>query len=381
MSKTGFLTLGGLLLLGSTGVAWFSLRGPAAPLYETAVVARGNIEATVAAVGTLQPRLRVDVGAQVSGQILRIHVQAGDVVEKGRLLIEIDASVHQATVDAGRAALEGLRAQLAEEEAQWQLAEQQFEWQERLSRDGVAREEDLRTARTQRDAAAARLRQRRAGITERESTLKGEEALLGYTRIYAPISGTVVSLEAKEGQTLNATYQTPTVLRIADLKAMTVWTAVAEADIHRVKPGMPASFSTLGNDGRRWMGTVRQVLPMPPVAGPHEAPPTEFGKVVQYTVLFDVENDDGFLLPQMTAQVSVLTDSAQGVLVAPLAGLTPEEGVTDVFRARILGPDDRAAMRMVRAGKRDRRAAEVLEGLSEGDRLILRERRSETLKR
>ncbi len=195
------------------------------------------------------------------------------------------------------------------------------------------------------------------------------------------MAGTVVSLEAREGQTLNATYQTPTVLRIADLDLMTVWTAVAEADIHRVKPGMPASFSTLGNEDRRWTGVVRQVLPMPTVPRASEAPSPEFGKVVQYTVLFDVADSDRFLLPQMTAQVSIQTDLATGVVMAPLAGLVPVEAAPNTFQTRVLDGDGQPTSRTVRTGRRNRRVAEVLEGLHESERLVVGERRRENSSR
>ncbi len=378
-SRTGcFLWL---VTLGAPGgLVWQWVRHDRAPAvaYETIAVTRGDIEATVTAIGTLQPRHAVEVGAQVSGQIIKLHVQPGDVVEKGALLVEIDASVHEATVEAGRAALEGLRAQVAEEEAQLQLAAQQLARQERLAKEGATREEDVQTARAQHDATAARLRQRRAAIVEREASLKGDEALLGYTKIYAPMSGTVVAVKAREGQTLNATYETPTVLSLAELNVMTVWTGVAEADIDRVQPGMTASFITLGHDGRRWSGTVRQVLPMAPIPpGQEDAAKSSgggHGTVVQYTALFDVENDDAALLPRMTAQVSILTDSAQGVLVAPLAGLEWEAEQPGQATARLLGPDGQPQARRVRAGKRDRRAAEILDGLSEGESLIIGER-------
>lgn len=370
-----------VLLLAVAVVAWRSLGKSAGPIFETTMVSKGDMEATVAAIGTLQPRVAVEVGAQVSGQILRLHVQAGDPVEKGQLLVEIDASVHQAAVDAGRAALDRLRAQLAEEEARLRLAEQKFIRQAQLARDELAPEEELQVVEAERDAATARVRQRRAEIVERESTLKGDEALLSYSRIDAPITGTVVSLEAKEGQTINATYQTPTILRIADLKKMTVWTAVAEADIYRVKAGMPASFSTLGNDERRWNGRVRQVLPMPPLLSGNAQPAPEYGRVIQYTVLFEVDNEDRFLMPQMTALVSILTDSAHQVLIASLAGLAPIPDRPAFFQARVLEEDGQVTSRIVQTGKRNRRVAEVLDGLREGERLIVAERPPEKKKR
>lgn len=340
--------------------------------YEVAPVARGNIEATVTAIGTLQPMSSVEVGAQVSGQVLKLHVQPGDVVKKGQLLAEIDASVLQATVDAGRAQQTELQAQLAEQKAQHKLSAQQHERQQQMHKDESTRLEDVQTAEANLAAAVARIAQTQARIVQTQSSLKADEARLGYTRIYAPMGGTVINIDAKEGQTLNATYQTPTLMRIADLSEMTVWTTVSEADIRRVKAGQAAYFTTLAGDRRRWDGQVRQVLPAPPVAPAVQSNPnqTPVSKVVQYTVLFDVDNKDAELLPQMTAQVSFITASANDVLVAPLNALQAVEHKPQIYTARILGSDDKLQIREVRTGVSDRLAAQVVEGLKEGEKLI-----------
>lgn len=113
-------------------------------------------------------------------------------------------------------------------------------------------------------ATQARIEMYQAQIRQAQASLRSDEAELGYTRIYAPMSGTVVAVDAREGQTLNAQQQTPLILRIAKLSPMTVWAQVSEADIGRVKPGMPAYFTTLSGEGRRWTGKVRQILPVPP---------------------------------------------------------------------------------------------------------------------
>jgi macrolide-specific efflux system membrane fusion protein len=349
---------------------WSGNRGEAQ--FEVAPVARGNIEATVTAIGTLQPMSSVEVGAQVSGQVLKLHVEPGDVVKKGQLLAEIDASVLQATVDAGRAQQNELQAQLAEQRAQHRLSAQQHERQQQMHKDESTRLEDVQTAEANLAAAVARIAQTQARIVQTQSSLKADEARLGYTRIYAPMGGTVIGIDAKEGQTLNATYQTPTLMRIADLSAMTVWTTVSEADIRRVKAGQAAYFTTLAGDRRRWNGQVRQVLPAPPVAATTASNPnqTPVSKVVQYTVLFDVDNKDAELLPQMTAQVSFITASARDVLVAPLSALQPVEQKPQMYTARILGSDDKPQTREVRAGVQDRLAVQVVEGLKEGEQLI-----------
>ena len=362
-----------LVLLLLCGWLW---RGESGPVFATEAVSRGDIEATVVAIGTLQPRESVDVGAQVSGQVTRLHVEPGAQVEKGQLLAEIDASLHQATVEADRAALDGLRAQLEEQQAQFDLARQQHQRQQRLVVDEATREEDVQVAAAALKAAQARLKQLRAQIAESQARLKGNEAQLSYTRLYAPIAGTVLGVDVKQGQTLNATYQTPTVLRIADLSAMTAWTKVSEADIRQLKPGIGLYFTTLGGDGRRWHAKIRQILPSPPL------PPAASGdaggapvamKAVQYTVLFDVNNDDGELMPQMTAQVTFVTAAARDVLTAPLEALQAVEGQVGLFRARVLDAQGRPQAREVHIGARSRQRVEVLDGLQEQEQLITAE--------
>ena len=373
------LTLLVLFVLMVAGLWWWLLRPT--EIIDTVPVARGDIESSVTALGILQPRSYVDVGAQASGAIRRIHVQPGDTVARGQLLVEIDPSVQQARVDADRATLASLRAQLAEQYAQRDLARQQAERQRSMARDGSTRDEDVQTAEAALRVALARIDNLRAQIDGASSALKGDEAQLGYTRIYAPIAGTVVTLDAREGQTLNATYQTPTILRIADLSAMTVWTEVSEADVRRVQPGMGVYFTTLGvQDGegtpRRWTGKVRQILPAPPTpAGPAPAagapaPVSPAGKVVLYTVLFDVDNADRALMPQMSAQVFFVAASVRNVLVAPLPALQPVNGQPGRYTARVLGEDGKVAERQVSTGVRDRLTAEVLSGLREGEKLV-----------
>ncbi|OLU22414.1 efflux transporter periplasmic adaptor subunit [Pseudomonas sp. PA15(2017)] len=356
-----------LLLVGLAG--WFSASSTLT--YETVAVSRGDVEATVVAIGTLQPRHSVDVGAQVSGQVMRLHVEPGEQVERGQLLAEIDASLHEATVEADRAALDGLRAQLQEQQAQLVLARQQHDRQLHLSRLDATREEDVQTAAANHKAAQARLANLRAQIAQSQALLKGNEAQLSYTKLYAPIAGTVLGIDVKEGQTLNATYQTPTVLRIADLSSMTGWTWVSEADIRRIKTGMPLYFNTLGGDERRWYSKVRQVLPAPPVPagsqGEAASSTSKTEKVVQYTVLFEVDNADRELMPQMTAQVVFITASVQGVLTAPLDALLGKPGQHQV---RILNSAERPELRSVQVGARSRQVVEITDGLDEGERLV-----------
>lgn len=370
-----------LLFIALAGVLswWFLLRS--VPELETVQSRRGDIEINVTALGTLQPRSYVDVGAQVSGQIRRIHVQPGSKVSRGDLLIEIDPSIQQAVVDSDRAALAALKAQLSESRAQSDLARQQFERQQKMALESATRDEDVQTAEATMRSAAARVDSLHAQIDGAQSTLKGNEARLGYTRIFAPMTGTVVSLEAREGQTLNAVYQTPMIMRIADLASMTVWAEVSEVDVSRVTPGMPVYFTRLGTEDRRWQGQVRQVLPAPPTpagqtAADSKVATTSVGKVVTYTVLFDVDNADGALMPQMTAQVFFVVQQAHDVVIAPMHALTADENSKDAFTAKVKLASGKLETRTLKLGVRDRMNAEVVDGLAASETLVIGERES-----
>ncbi|MFK0311176.1 efflux RND transporter periplasmic adaptor subunit [Pseudomonas sp. NPDC090233] len=372
--------LGGLCLLPLGALlAWTSLPFGSVPV-STVAVTRADIESSVTALGTLQPRRYVDVGAQASGQIRKLHVEAGDVVHKGQLLVEIDPSTQQAKLDAGRFSIDNLKAQLAEQRAQYRLAQQQYRRQSDLAAAGATREEDLQTADAQLKVTQARIDMYQAQIRQAQASLRSDEAELGYTRIYAPMDGTVVAVDAREGQTLNAQQQTPLILRIAKLSPMTVWAQVSEADIGKVKPGMTAYFTTLAGGKRRWNSTVRQILPIPPKpldqtsqggGSPNSATAGSTGsQVVQYTVLLDVDNPDGALMAEMTTQVFFVAGQANQVLTAPLAALDDSE-VTDLRLAQVLSQDGKIEQRKVRTGLSDRLRVQILDGLSEGERLVI----------
>ena len=357
-------------------VAWQAL-APGRDALATVTVTRGDIENSVTALGTLQPRRYVDVGAQASGQIQKIHVEAGDQVQEGQLLVEIDPSTQKAKLDASRYAIENLQAQLQEQNAQHALARQKYQRQQRLSAGNATREEDVQTARAELDATQARVDMFQAQIRQARASLRSDEAELGYTRIYAPMAGTVVAVDARVGQTLNAQQQTPLILRIAKLSPMTVWAEVSEADIGHVKPGMSAYFTTLSGGSRRWTSTVRQILPIPPKplnetqgSGSPSNSKSGTGRVVLYTVLLDVDNADNALMAEMTTQVFFVASQVKDALTVPVAAL---QGVptADTQLARVVAKNGSIEQRSVRLGISDRLRVQVLEGLDEGDHLLI----------
>ncbi len=365
-------------LLPIVAIAAWQVMPPGRDTLTTVTVSRGNIENSVTALGTLQPRRYVDVGAQASGQIRKIHVEAGDQVQEGQLLVEIDPSTQKAKLDASRYAIENLKAQLQEQKAQHELARQKYQRQQRLAAGNATREEDVQTAKAELSATQARMDMFQAQILQAQASLRSDEAELGYTRIYAPMTGTVVAVDARVGQTLNAQQQTPLILRIAKLSPMTVWAEVSEADIGHVKPGMTAYFTTLSGGNRRWTSTVRQILPIPPKplnetqgsGSPNSSSKSGSGRVVLYTVLLDVDNGDNALMAEMTTQVFFVAAAVKDALTVPVAALQGTASA-DKQIARVVAQNGRIEEREVRLGISDRLRVEVLEGLHEGDHLLI----------
>jgi macrolide-specific efflux system membrane fusion protein len=281
-------------------------------VYTTEAVIRGDIENLVTATGTLQPQDYVDVGAQVSGQLKKLHVEVGSEVNAGDLLAEIDATVYAAKVDATRAQLQNQRAQLLDREAQLKLAEINFKREKNLFAEDATTSESLETADAGLKSAQAQLKALQAQIQQTESTLRVEAANLNYAKIYAPMDGTVVSITSRQGQTLNTNQMAPTIMRVADLSTMTVQTQVSEADIGKLRKGMPVYFTTLGSQGRRWYSELDRIQPTPEI----------LNNVVLYNALFDVPNENRLLMTQMSTQVFFIESQAKDVLLVPMSAVS-----------------------------------------------------------
>ncbi|QHE86709.1 efflux RND transporter periplasmic adaptor subunit [Hydrogenophaga sp. BPS33] len=317
--KRALIALVGLAVIGGVGGFSYYRWGPGAKTenaYITATVQRGDIEDQVSATGSLQPRDYVDVGAQVSGQLRKIHVEVGSEVKEGDLLAEIDAETSQARVDASRAQLRSQTAQMAERELTLAKTERDLQRQKNLMAEEATTTETLQNAETAVKTARAQINSLKASMEQLQASMRVEEANLKFTKIYAPMAGTVVSITARQGQTLNTNQSAPTILRIADLSVMTVQTQVSEADVSKLRGGMPVYFTTLGGQGRRWYGELKKIEPTPTVTN----------NVVLYNALFEVPNNNRSLMTSMTAQVFFVVAEAKDVLVVPMSALTMQRG-------------------------------------------------------
>ena len=344
----------GMVILAAGGWWYFQNGGNKQPPLNTIEVTRGDIQQLVSATGVLEPSNYVDVGAQVSGQLETIHVRVGQTVSQGDLLAEIDPTVYVAKVDATRAQLKNQRAQLDDRRAQLRLAEIQFQRQSNLFKEEATTRESLQTAEASLASAKAQLAMLEAQIEQTSSTLRAEEANLGYARIYAPMDGTVVSIEARQGQTLNATQQAPVLMRIADLATMRVRAQVSEADVGKLEPGMRVYFTTLGDAERKVYGELLYIEPTPEVTN----------NVVLYNALFDANNDDGKLLPNMTAQVFFIQSEALDVLRVPVSSV--QRG-----RVQVLTQAGQVEWRDMVSGVSNRVHTEVVSGVKEGEKVVL----------
>jgi len=327
---------------------------------QTAKVTRGDLENLVTATGTLQPRDYVDVGAQVSGQLEVLHVDVGDQVKKGDLLAEIDVTLFMAKVDASRAQLKYQESSLEDKKAQLELARLQHERQEKMYKHKATSLEALQNAQITLQSAKAHVAMLEAQIEQTRSSLRAEEANLEFTRIYAPMSGTVVSLSAKQGQTLNANQQAPTILQIADLSVMTVKAEVSEADVMRLQQGMEVYFKTMGRE-KKWHSKLDKVEPTPTVTN----------NVVLYNALFDVDNGAKDLMSSMTAQVFFVRDRAKDVLLLPVNAISRQSSRAKKGTIELLLADGVTQEREVELGISNRVMIEVKADLKEGEEVVI----------
>ncbi len=328
--------------------------------YRTQAVTKGNLEKTVTALAQVRPKTFVDVGTQVSGQLRKVEVEIGDTVKKGQLIAQIDPTVYQTRVLAGRAKIENLKAQLEQARAQLVLDQAREDRARQLYSTNATSKDSFELATANLKINQAKIGSFEAQIKEMEATLAGDEANLNYTKIFAPQDGTVVDQIAFEGQTLNANQTAPIIARIADLDVMTVWAQVAEADVPRISAGMPVYFTTLGMPDKRFTATVRQVLPTPQT----------INDVILYNVLIDIPNKERELMTNMTAQVFFVLGAVKDALLVPVAALRPSQRDKSGFTVRVLEGGS-VRVKRVSVGLQDRNVAEIKSGLNEGELVVV----------
>jgi len=294
--------------LGAAGLLLVRRHAADMGRYVTVPVTRGSVVQAVNSSGTVNPVTIVQVGSYVSGVIQTIACDFNTRVKAGQLCARIDPRPYQTAVDQETASLATARAQVAKDRANLEYTEVVAQRDAGLFKRGVVSQETADTSASNRAQAAAQLVLDEAGVAQREAQLRSARINLGYADIVSPVSGTVVSRNVTPGQTVAASFQTPTLFLIAtDLTQMQVDTNVSEADIGRVATGQAARFTVTAFPDREFSGTVLQV----------RQAPQSVQNVVTYDVVVAVSNPDLALKPGMTASMRIVTRQVDGVLRLP----------------------------------------------------------------
>ncbi|WP_129543128.1 efflux RND transporter periplasmic adaptor subunit [Serratia sp. 1D1416] len=354
---------------------YFRTQGAAdAPRYITAVAQTRDLEQTVLADGTIAAQKQVSVGAQVSGQIKALHVALGDRVRKGQLVAEIDDLTQQNALQDAEAALKNIRAQRASKLATLRNDQLGYRRQRSIVARGVGVPADYDAARAALEATRADIEALDAQTVQAKIAVNTAQVNLGYTKITSPIDGTIVALPVEAGQTVNAVQSAPTLVKVAQLDTMTIEAQISEADVVKVKTGMPVYFTILGEPAKRYRARLRAIEPAPDsinddttsssTSTSSSSSSSSSSTAIYYVGLFDVANPDGALRISMTAQVYIVLSRAKGAVVIPATALRGDE-------VEVVDEQGNVARRPVKVGINNNVDAQIVSGLLAGEKVIV----------
>jgi membrane fusion protein, macrolide-specific efflux system len=374
--RIAVLLIASLAAVGA--ITGFALRPATAPAVATTPAVVADIENTVVATGTLEAAQLVSVGAQVSGRITSLKVQLGEQVKAGALIAEIDSTTQENNVRNARAALASTRAQRSVQVANLKQAELAFERQKTMLAQDATSRADYEAAEATLASTRAQIAALDAQIMQGQTALDTAQANLGYTRITAPMDGTVVALVAKEGQTVNANQAAPTIIKLAKLDTMLVSAEISEADVIKVKPGQKVYFTILGNPEKRYYGTLRTIEPAPASLESETSTTSSSSssssttQAIYYNAQFEVPNPNGELRISMTAQVYVVLAEARSALTIPSAALGGKAR-DGRYAVKVVNAKGLPEPRTIKVGINNNAMAQVLSGLKAGERVVVGE--------
>ncbi|MDX1562147.1 MAG: efflux RND transporter periplasmic adaptor subunit, partial [Gammaproteobacteria bacterium] len=328
----------------------------AEPLIVT--IGYGDIENAIAVPGSLELRQIVAARADIAGELIEVLARAGDAVAEGQVLARIDPEVPALGLRSAQLGHQMLLDRLRPLEQALQSAEQQLARLERLGQTDAPVGPELEAARAA--YATARIDRDRflLEIEQSATELGRAERLLRATEIRAPISGTVIALDKELGALV---YPADTVMQVANLAALSLVAELTEADLAVLRQDVDVYFTTLGSGSRRWPGVLRQLAPQPA-----DRP----NGVVRYHARIDVDNSSRELYPGMTTQAFFVSSSADNVLTVPVGALTIDQADARRATVEIVSASGAIETREITIGARDRINAEVIAGLSQGDRVV-----------
>lgn len=353
-----------------SGFALFLSKNPNSD-YVTVPAKRKTIIEAVEASGTVNPVNTVDIGSQVSGMIKEIYVDYNSKVKKGQLLAQIDPSLFQAQVDKARGDLEAARSNKAKIEAMLVYDKKNYERYKKLYTKNYVAKSELDLAEATYKSDLAQIAAAQGTINQAQATLQNNLTSLRYTKIVSPVDGIVVSRAVDVGQTVAASFQTPTLFQVAqDLTNMQIEVNVSEADIGRIKKDQEVEYTLDGYADEVFHGKVTEV----------RIAPTTVSNVVTYTVIVDVDNKEQKMIPGMTANVSIITNKSENVICVPTDALRfTDKELTGGKKYKDQGlwiiKDNKPRRITIKTGAKDSDRTEIIsENLKENDRVILKKR-------
>jgi macrolide-specific efflux system membrane fusion protein len=348
----------------------------------TSPVKLGDIEETVLASGTLKPIKMVAVGAQVSGRVTSLKVAVGGKVKQGDLIAQIDPITKQNDLRTSEAALLNTRAQKAEKEATLAQAEAALSRQQVTFAQKASSRADYETADATVKQTRAQIAALDAQIMQAVVTVETARVNLDYTRITAPIDGTVLAVVTQEGQTVNAVQSAPTIVILGQLEVMTIRAEISEVDVIKVRPGQNVYFNILGDPDRRYTAALDSIEPAPEsiktdssfsstTTTSTSTSSSTTTSAIYYNGIFSAPNAEGRLLTYMTAEVHIVVAEAKNVLTIPSAALTQRQS-DGSYLVQVADSTGGVTSRSVKVGINNRLMAQVLSGLADGEQVVVR---------
>lgn len=363
----------GLLAVAALAAGmWWWLKPKNEINYLTEPVVRTNIAQTVSATGEISAAQLVDVGAQASGQIKKLHVTLGQQVKKGDLIAEIDSTSQLNNLNTNKAKLDTYQAQLVSAEIALRSADKKYQREQALWKEDATSREALEDGQDAFAAAKASVAELKSSIRQTQIAINTAEADLGYTRITAPMDGTVVAIPVEEGQTVNANQTTPTIVQVADLSTMLNKMQIAEGDVNKVKAGMKLTFTTLSQPDNVREATLESIDPglTTMSQGSYTTSTDTTDSAIYYYARSLVPNEDNVLHIGMTTENTIIINQAEKVLAVPKLAVKQRGGKQYV---RVLGENNQPQEKEITTGLSDNMNTEVKSGLGEGENVIISE--------
>ena len=372
--KKRFFILLGLLIAAGAAYYFFSSNSKQETTYLTESVTRGNVEKTVVASGSVESVNEVDVGAQASGKITKLYVKLGQEIKKGEMIADIDSTTQINTLNTKKAALVSYQAQLKAKKTAYDVALSSYNRLSKLYTQKATSLDSVNTAKSTLDNAKAEMEAIEANIKQAEIEVNTAETNVGYTKITAPMDGTVISVPVSEGQTVNANQTTPTIVTIADLSKMKIKPEISEGDITKVKAGQEVSFTILSDSQTVYHSVIDSVDPANTTTSDSSSTSSlsssssSTTSAIYYYANVLIDNPDRTLRIGMTTENNIKIANAKDVLLVSNMAIQKRDGKSFV---NVLNDKNQPEPREVETGVQNDFKTEIKSGLNEGEKVIV----------